>query len=105
MHLCHLFQRRVGVLGIGYLVVFLFRRFIAFCIMCEYKAELSRYSHSIGLLYLLVYLLYLLAHLFSSAFGTSLFGEEISLSYGSIKSSSQCPLALSSSSLQDFDLL
>ena len=33
MRLCHLSQRRVGVLGIGRLIVFLFRQCIAFCIM------------------------------------------------------------------------
>ena len=35
MRLCHLSQRRVGVLGIGRLIVFLFRLCIAFCIMCR----------------------------------------------------------------------
>ena len=35
MRLYHLSQRRVGVLGIGRLVVFLFRQCIAFCIMCR----------------------------------------------------------------------
>ena len=33
IRLCHLSQRRVGVLGIGRLIVFLFRQYIAFCIM------------------------------------------------------------------------
>ena len=36
MRLCHLSQRRVGVLGIGRLIVFLFRQYIAFCIMSGY---------------------------------------------------------------------
>ena len=35
MRLCRLSQRRVGVLGIGRLIVFLFRQYNAFCIMCR----------------------------------------------------------------------
>ena len=33
--ICHFFPRREGVLGIGYLVVFLFRRCITYCNKCK----------------------------------------------------------------------
>ena len=39
MCLCHLSQRHVGVLGIGRLVVFLFRQCIAFCISAGYTID------------------------------------------------------------------
>ena len=55
MRPCHFFPRREGVLGIGHLVVFLFRRCITYCNKCKLCSKLhwQRYKWSVILMDLL----------------------------------------------------